>query len=407
MPFPIVTITTNNTLEEWLDKLNEVIGALDVDSNGVITGTLPYASDGEAQAKAATGRVLRPSNLAALGSSETFAGLVELATNAESITGTDNTRGVHPQGLKAVLDARTASETQTGLLETATNAEAQAKSAADKILVPSNLAALAASETFVGLVELATNAETVTGTDTARAVHAAGLKAALDARTATTTQTGLLETATDGEAQAKAATNKILVPSNLAALGTSETFAGLVELATTTEAVTGTDTARAVTAAGVKAVLDSRTASTSATGLIRLATSSETRTATATDRGLTASNIKDYASPQTLTDAATVSFSLASGVNAFLTLTDAVGAGRTLGTPTGSYAGASGVIRIQQSVTGSKTLSYSSVWKFSGGSVPVLTTTASAYDVLFYYVDSVDGSGNATRITAKLINDIK
>lgn len=35
--------------------------------------------------------------------SETVAGYVELATNAESITGTDNTRAVHPAGLMAAL----------------------------------------------------------------------------------------------------------------------------------------------------------------------------------------------------------------------------------------------------------------------------------------------------------------
>lgn len=44
-----------------------------------------------------------------------------------------------------------------------------------------------ASETVKGIVELATNAETTTGTDTARAVHPAGAKAAIDARLSSTT----------------------------------------------------------------------------------------------------------------------------------------------------------------------------------------------------------------------------
>jgi hypothetical protein len=39
-----------------------------------------------------------------------------------------------------------------------------------------------ASETVAGVLELATNAETVTGTDTVRATHPAGVKAAIDAR---------------------------------------------------------------------------------------------------------------------------------------------------------------------------------------------------------------------------------
>lgn len=75
----------------------------------------------------------------------------------------------------AIPDATT---TQRGILETATNAEAIAKAAADKILTPSNLAALGGSETFVGLLELATAAETIAGVSTTLAVHPAGLAAA-------------------------------------------------------------------------------------------------------------------------------------------------------------------------------------------------------------------------------------
>lgn len=59
------------------------------------------------------------------------------------------------------------------------------------------------------------------------------------------TVSGLVELATDAEAQAKADAVRALTPSNLAALGASATFAGLVELATAAEVATGTDTARA------------------------------------------------------------------------------------------------------------------------------------------------------------------
>jgi hypothetical protein len=62
---------------------------------------------------------------------------------------------------------------------------------------------------------------------------------------ASTTVAGLVELATDAEAQAKADATRGLTPSNLAALGASATFAGLVELATAAEVATGTDTARA------------------------------------------------------------------------------------------------------------------------------------------------------------------
>jgi hypothetical protein len=78
---------------------------------------------------------------------ESEAGVVELATAAETITGTDNTRATHPAGVAAALAA----------------------------YVP------AASETTAGKVELATNAETITGTDTVRATHPAGVAAAISA----------------------------------------------------------------------------------------------------------------------------------------------------------------------------------------------------------------------------------
>jgi len=77
----------------------------------------------------------------------------------------------------------------------------------------------------------------------------------LDIPDADTTTRGILETATNAEAQAKAATNKILVPSNLAALGSTTSFAGLVELATDAETVTGTSTTLAVTPSGVTAAI--------------------------------------------------------------------------------------------------------------------------------------------------------
>jgi hypothetical protein len=72
---------------------------------------------------------------------------------------------------------------------------------------------------------------------------------------ATTTQRGVLETATDAEAIAKVATDKILTPSNLAALGSSTTFAGLVELATNAETQAGLSTTLAVTPAGLASLV--------------------------------------------------------------------------------------------------------------------------------------------------------
>lgn len=98
-----------------------------------------------------------------------------------------------------------------------------------------------------------------------------------------------------------------------------------------------------------------------------------------------------------LTDGATITPDFAAANNFSLT----IGGNRTLANPTNLTAGQSGVIVITQDGTGSRTLAYGSYFKFSNGTAPTLTTTASAVDVLAYYVES------STRITAKLVTDVK
>lgn len=75
-----------------------------------------------------------------LDASETQKGIVELATGAESLTGTDTTRAVHPAGLKHTLDNRPATTTQLGLIELATQAEVSAGSDAERAVTPATLA---------------------------------------------------------------------------------------------------------------------------------------------------------------------------------------------------------------------------------------------------------------------------
>ena len=72
-----------------------------------------------------------------------------------------------------------------------------------------------------------------------------------DLPNATTTQRGVLETATDAEAIGKALHNKILTPGNLAAIGATTTFSGLIEIATNAEALTGASTSLAITPANL------------------------------------------------------------------------------------------------------------------------------------------------------------
>lgn len=98
-----------------------------------------------------------------------------------------------------------------------------------------------------------------------------------------------------------------------------------------------------------------------------------------------------------LTDGATITPDFDLSNNFSVTL----GGNRTLANPTNLTAGQSGVIKITQDGTGSRTLAFGSYWDWAGGVAPSLTTTANAVDILAYYVDST------TNITARLIGDRK
>jgi hypothetical protein len=86
----------------------------------------------------------------------------------------------------------------------------------------------------------------------------------------------------------------------------------------------------------------------------------------------------------TLTDGATITPDFSA--NNLFTVT--LGGNRTLANPTNITAGQSGVIFVVQDATGSRTLSYGSYFKFSGGTAPTLTTTANATDILAYVCKS-------------------
>lgn len=111
-----------------------------------------------------------------------------------------------------------------------------------------------------------------------------------------------------------------------------------------------------------------------------IATAAEFRAKTASN--LLDTNVWDAAAEVSLTDAATITVDLSTFLNATVTL----GGNRTLGQPTNAKVGQSGVIRIVQDGTGSRTLAYHADWEFAGGTAPTLSTTAGANDLLFYYV---------------------
>ena len=99
----------------------------------------------------------------------------------------------------------------------------------------------------------------------------------------------------------------------------------------------------------------------------------------------------------TLTDAASVAVSMNTGNNFLVTL----GGNRTLASPSNATTGQTGSIYVVQDGTGNRTLSYNTVWKFPGGSVPAATSTSGAVDMLVYNVRS------AATIDAIMVKDFK
>jgi len=220
--------------------------------------------------------------------STTQKGLIaELATTAETTTGTDTTRAVTPDGLKdgylGSANVTTLGTIGTGVWEgTAINQTylvgQSGTNTGDEV---------AADLTTAGIVELATGAETNTGTDATRAVTPDGLDdwtGSAQLTTLGTVGTGVWEgttvavdqggtgqtSYTDGQLLIGNTTGNTLAKATLTAgegidvtngngtitvLGedASVTNKGIAELATDAETLTGTDTARTMTPSNASA----------------------------------------------------------------------------------------------------------------------------------------------------------
>lgn len=121
--------------------------------------------------------------------------------------------------------------------------------------------------------------------------------------------------------------------------------------------------------------------------LLDKAAGADLRTGTDDAKYLTAKAVRDAMAFVALTDAATIAVDMGAGINFSVTL----GGNRTLGAPTNSIAGQSGLILVTQDGTGSRTLSYNSAWKFAGGT-PTASTAAGTVDAIAYTVTTGGGS---------------
>lgn len=114
------------------------------------------------------------------------------------------------------------------------------------------------------------------------------------------------------------------------------------------------------------------------------ATDAQVWTGTSETVGLTPKALFDASKFQTLTDGATITPDFGAGLNFKVTL----GGNRTLANPSNAKDGQSGVIRVIQDATGSRTLAFGSNWRFPGGAASgaVLSTAAGSIDIIAYTV---------------------
>lgn len=93
-----------------------------------------------------------------------------------------------------------------------------------------------------------------------------------------------------------------------------------------------------------------------------------------------------YSPTLTLTDGATISWDTSTGQVATVTL----GGNRTMAAPTNLQNGAFYGLAVYQDATGSRTLTWNSVFKFIGGTAPTLSTAANAKDFLVFRSDGTN-----------------
>ena len=123
---------------------------------------------------------------------------------------------------------------------------------------------------------------------------------------------------------------------------------------------------------------------TSGGGLATTATTAQYWSGTNTANALTPAGVWSAAVPIALVDASTVSIDMSTGINFTLTFTAAVGATRQIGNPTNAKPGQSGWIQLTQSSGGGNSVTFGNQWHWVAGITGTVTTLATATDILYY-----------------------
>ena len=171
----------------------------------------------------------------------TVAGITRYATDAEALAGTVTTAAIVPETLNYVFNNKAASETASGTIKLTTDSQAKAgtddTTAATPLRVkqmialfsPTQVSYQPAANSVLGVVNIATSQQVSAGTlDTGYAIS----PKALMGTKASQTQYGVIRTATSAEVNAGTDSTLAVSPSTLAALTSTSARLGLVKLVT-------------------------------------------------------------------------------------------------------------------------------------------------------------------------------
>ena len=245
--------------------------------------------------------------------SNVLAGISELATVAETNTGTDATRAVTPAAIEGwtgstavttlgTITSGTWSGTAITTLGTVTAGVWQGTAINQTYLVGQS--GINTGETVSGIIEIATQVEVDAGTDALRAITPATLSSyPFSVAAASETVAGSVELATLTEVNTGTDTTRVITPYTLAnhaypsSPAASETVAGILELATQVEVDAGTDTSRAITPATLSNY-SFPAASETVSGILELATQVEADAGSDALRAITPATLSNYPFPQ-------------------------------------------------------------------------------------------------------------
>lgn len=231
--------------------------------------------------------------------SETEKGIIQLATQAEAIAGTDTKKAITPATLNAVVKKPEASETVFGLTRYATEAEAVAMSSGERTITAKALGHVfsnkPATEDQFGVLKVASQAQATTGTADNVIMTPLKVKQAIAALApvtadATESNKGVVKLATEAEIQAGTARSVVAIsPYQFARANATETSYGTIKVAADIDMTNRTDKTKAVT----PYQFGRATATTQKTGIVRFATDDEASTGSSSIVAMSPKLVKD------------------------------------------------------------------------------------------------------------------